>query len=145
MRTIIVALTAIVFASTSLAVQKANAQESNASATAEAIERHYCTQHGPFYLRFDPEKAAGVFAINANNDLGAVVGALEDRTLTGEWIENDSKGAIRIVFSEDWSSFEAAYTIAPDQANWREGWLGYLPPAGDPDEFDIAGETFHCR
>ena len=109
------------------------------------IERHYCTQKGPFFLRFDPAKAAGVFAILANNDLGAVVGALEERTLTGEWIETDSKGAIRMAFSEDWSSFEAAYTIAPDGENWREGWTGYMPPAGDPTSFDIDGETFLCR
>ncbi len=110
------------------------------------VERNYCTQQGPFFLRFDPDKAAGVFAILPNNDLGAVVGALADRTLTGEWIEtDDSKGAIRIVFSEDWSSFEAAYTIAPDNDNWREGWTGYLPPAGDPSSFDIGGETFLCR
>ena len=109
------------------------------------VERHYCTQHGPFLLRFDPEKAAGIFSILANNDLGAVVGALEEQTLTGEWIETDSKGAIRMVFSEDWSSFEAAYTIAPDGENWIEGWTGYLPPAGDPPSFEIAGETFLCR
>lgn len=117
----------------------------NSSEMDPGIERHYCTQKGPFFLRFDPDKAAGVFAIIPNNDLGAVVGALTDRTLTGEWIETDSKGAIRMVFSEDWSSFEAAYTIAPDGENWQEGWTGYMPPAGDPPSFDIAGETFLCR
>ena len=141
MRTIIVALTAIMFVSSPVNGQKSDSASSNV----EAIERLYCTQFGPFFLRFDPDKAAGVFAINPNNDLGAVVGAIEDRTLTGEWIEVDSKGAIRIAFSEDWSSFEAAYTVGVDSTEWLEGWFGYLPPAGDPDEFEIAGETFHCR
>ena len=141
MRAINIALSIMCIALTAAAPQSVWAQDEAGG----AVERHYCTQFGPFFLRFDPDKAAGVFSILPNDDLGAMVGVLEDRTLTGSWIENDSKGAIRLVFSEDWSSFEAGYTVAPDQENWREGWTGYLPPAGDPPSFDIADETFLCR
>lgn len=114
-------------------------------ATADSVERFYCTQYGPFFLRFDPDKAAGVFAILPNNDLGAMVGALDGQTLAGEWIEVDSRGAIRMEFSEDWSSFTAAYSVAPSLDSWEEGWAGYLPPVGDPDSFVIDGQTFRCR
>ena len=51
-----------------------------------------------FFCALTRIKAAGVFSILPNDDLGAMVGVLEDRTLTGNWIENDSKGAIRMGF-----------------------------------------------
>ncbi len=115
------------------------------SAAAQSAERYYCTQYGPFFLRFDGDKAAGFFAVLKNDDLGAVVGVLDGYELSGNWIETGGKGPIRMTFSEDWSSFEAEYAVAPDTENWISGWTGYLPPAGDPAVFDIDGESFRCR
>ncbi len=109
------------------------------------VERFYCTQFGPFFLRFDPDKAAGVFAILRNKDLGSVVGALSGRTLEGEWAEVDSRGEIRIAFSDDWATFDAEYTIHHTPDEWRGGWTGRLAPDARPHSFDADGQTFYCR
>lgn len=111
----------------------------------ESIERRYCTEFGPFFIRFDPDKAAGVFAINGNNDLGAIVGALNGRQLEGEWMEVDSHGQIRINFADDWSSFDAEYNVASSPDRWRSGWTGHLPENEAVISFDIDGVTFDCR
>jgi hypothetical protein len=111
----------------------------------DSIERRYCTQQGPFILRFDPDKAAGIYAILANDHLGVTVGSLDGFIFEGTWYELDTTGPIRLEFSDDWSSFEATYATAPDKEPWRTGWTGYLPPAGHPVTFEIGGETFRCR
>jgi len=110
-----------------------------------AIERTYCTQYGPFFIRFDSDNAAGVFALPADHDLGVMIGLLHKQTFAGKWIKIDESGAIHLVFSEDWSSFEAAEDAAPNEDGWTAGWAGYMPPAGDPAQFVIDGETFVCR
>lgn len=114
--------------------------------SASAEERRYCTQTGPFLLRFETAHAAGFFKALPKNGggPGAVAGAMPGRTLTGDWMTPDARGALRMGFSEDWSSFVAAYAPEADPENWRTGWMGYLPPAGDPPTFVIDGETFHC-
>ena len=109
-----------------------------------SVERRYCTQYGPFFIRFDPDKAAGVFAILQNNDLGSVVGALNGHRLDGEWIEIDSQGDIRITFADDWSSFEAEYNVAGATDRWYGEWMGRLPENGEVDSFDVDGTTFRC-
>ena len=110
-----------------------------------AIERQYCTQFGPFFLRFDPDKAAGVFAILTNNDLGSVVGAVDGRQFVGVWTEVDSHGEIRIAFSDDWSRFDAEYALHSSPEQWRGGWVGRLAPEGRPARFEADGQTFYCR
>lgn len=124
----------------------ANNQATIASDTQinKSVERYYCTQFGPFSLRFDSDKAAGVFAIFANGDLGSIVGHLRDHHLEGEWIEVDSRGKIKIDFSDDWSSFKAAYNVAPATGNWRTGWYGRLRPESKPSEFTVDGQTYKC-
>lgn len=121
------------------------AQPSYADDMQAPAERRYCTQYGPFFIRFDPDKAAGVFAILSNNDLGSIVGALDDHRLEGEWIEVDSRGDIRITFSEDWSSFEAEYSVAGAPDRWYGDWTGRLPENADVESFDVDGTTFRCR
>lgn len=110
-----------------------------------SVERRYCTQYGPFFIRFDPDKAAGVFAILQNNDLGSMVGALNGRRLEGEWTEVDSRGDIRIHFSEDWSSFEAEFNVAAAPDRWYDDWTGRLPEDSNADSFEVDGTTFRCR
>ncbi len=117
----------------------------HAAGETESIERSYCTQFGPFFIRFDPDKAAGVFAILQNNDLGSMVGALDGHRLEGEWIEVDSRGEIRITFADDWSSFEAEYNVAAAPDRWYDGWTGRLPENDAVDSFDVDGTTFRCR
>ena len=109
------------------------------------VERYYCTTAGPFFLRFTEDKAAGVFSVLANGRLGAVAGAMDGHAFSGEWMDTDRRGGMRLSFSEDWSSFETAYSVAPDHHNWLSGWTGYMPPAGDRPTFVIDGETFRCR
>jgi hypothetical protein len=114
------------------------------AATAKDIERHYCTQFGPFFLRFDDEKVAGVFNIFANNDMGSIIARLEGKTAAGGWIEVDSKGDIKFEFSEDWSSFDAAYSVGPNNGNWRTGWNGKLRPDATTGRFERNGVTYLC-
>ena len=114
-------------------------------APSPGTERHYCTQYGPFFIRFDEDKAAGVFAILTNGDLGSMVGALEGRRLEGEWVEVDSGGAIRIEFSEDWSTFEAEYNLAPEPETWHGDWRGHLRPTDDTASFVRDGVEFRCQ
>jgi hypothetical protein len=109
-----------------------------------AVERRYCTQFGPFFVRFDPDKAAGVFAIHMNGDLGSMVGTLDGHELEGIWVENDSRGRIRMSFSGDWSTFEAEYSVESEPESWRGGWLGRLP-RDDVEEFEHEGLTYRCR
>ncbi|MHA7872719.1 MAG: hypothetical protein ACX939_10245 [Hyphococcus sp.] len=121
------------------------AQPTSANDATTSVERRYCTQYGPFFIRFDPDKAAGVFAILTNNDLGSIVGALDGHRLEGEWIEVDSRGAIRIAFSDDWSRFDAEYNVAGAPDRWYGDWTGRLPENGDVDSFIDEGTTFRCR
>ncbi len=109
-----------------------------------SIERYYCTQYGPFFIRFDPDKAAGVFAILSNDDLGSMVGRLEGRRIDGTWEEVDSRGRIRLTFSEDWSRFDAEYTVAGNPLEWHGEWTGYLRNDPDVQEFTRDGEAFRC-
>lgn len=112
-------------------------------------EHRYCTQSGPFLLRFDQMKAAGFFAAlpeyEPASGPGAVAGSLSSRTLEGVWTLPDKRGSIRMGFSRDWSSFVAAYALEEDPENWISGWMGYLPPAGDPPTFIIDGDRFYCE
>lgn len=124
-------------------ISLANAAEPASNST--SVERRYCTEFGPFFIRFDPDKAAGVFAINGNNDLGAIVGALNGNQFEGEWMEVDSHGQIRITFADDWSSFDAEYNVARSPDRWRSGWTGHLPQNEAVVSFDVDGVTFDCR
>ncbi len=110
-----------------------------------SVERRYCTQYGPFILRFDPEKAAGIFAILRNNDLGSIVGALNEHQLEGNWIEVDSHGQIRMSFTDDWSSFTAQYNVASNPDRWNGGWIGHIAPSPETTEFDVDDVTFYCH
>lgn len=115
----------------------------------EVSEQRYCTQSGPFLLRFDETRAAGFFAAlpeyEPTSGPGAVAGALSNRTMEGVWTLPNMRGAIRMGFSQDWSSFVAAYAFEGDPENWTSGWMGYLPPAGDPPTFIIDGDRFNCE
>jgi len=122
----------------------------------DAAEQRYCTQSGPFMIRFENGRAAGIFAAlplpgGAGSGLrtgpgpGAMAGVVASRTLEGVWTLSDRRGLIRIGFSEDWSSFIAAYAVEADPSEWAGGWMGYLPPAGDPADFVIDGERYHCE
>jgi hypothetical protein len=108
-------------------------------------ERYYCTQYGPFFIRFDADKAAGVFAIFNNGDLGSMVGVLKGHSLEGEWIEATSRGVIRMTFSEDWSKFDAQYNVATNPEKWYSNWKGHLRPAHDVTTFTKDGIEFRCR
>lgn len=119
-------------------------------------EQRYCTQSGPFMIRFDRDRAAGFFAAlpaapeaetagaRSERAPGAIVGVLVNRTLEGAWLQTDKRGVLRMGFSDDWSSFIAAYALEDDPETWRSGWMGYLPPAGDPPTFAIDGDRYHC-
>ena len=109
-----------------------------------AIERHYCTQYGPFFIRFDPDKAAGVFTIHNNGDLGSIVGRLDGLTLDGEWIEVDSRGEIRLEFTSDWSRFEARYNVAGNPETWHGNWTGILRPADAPATIEVNETEYRC-
>ncbi len=117
----------------------------SARAETTAIERHYCTQFGPFFMRFDPDKAAGVFTIHQNNDLGSVVGSLDERVFDGVWTEIDSRGEIRMTFSEDWAQFNAEYSVHDTPGEWRGGWVGRLAPDSRPQAFKAGDQTFYCH
>lgn len=121
------------------------APSTHAAEEAPSVERRYCTQYGPFFIRFDPDKAAGVFAILQNNDLGSMVGALNGHRLEGEWAEVDSRGDIRIHFSEDWSSFEAEFNVAAAPDRWYADWAGRLPENSGVESFEVDGTTYRCR
>jgi len=108
-------------------------------------ERHYCTEYGPFFIRFDTDKAAGVFAILTNGDLGSMVGALVGRRIEGKWTEVDSGGDIRLEFSEDWSSFEAEYNLTAAPETWHGDWRGQLRPSDDASSFVRDGVEYRCR
>jgi len=108
-------------------------------------DRVYCTQYGPLAVSFADGKAAGTYRILEHGDVGAFSGALSEFELMGEWIETDSRGAIRILFSSDWSSLEAAYTVIPDTEVWNTGWSGYMPPAGKSTSFELEGVTYRCQ
>ena len=136
----------LVLVATIASLGAATARQADASAAdGVAIERRYCTQFGPFWVRFDPDKAAGVFAIHANGDLGSMVGVLEGDRLTGIWVENDSRGQIRMSFSPDRSTFEAEYNVESEPDEWYRGWLGRLQPEACPAQFDHDGKTYLCR
>lgn len=100
-------------------------------------------------IRFDKGSAAGFFAAlpeyEPTNTPGAMAGDLSNQTLHGVWVLTNKRGFIRIEFSEDWSSFIAAYALEGDAENWRSGWMGYLPPAGDPPTFIIDSDRFYCE
>ena len=121
------------------------AAQGGAAESHPSTERYYCTQFGPFFIRFDEDNAAGVFAILPNDDLGSIVGTLSGRNLSGEWIETDSRGEIRLKFSEDWLYFDAEYTVAPDNENWLGNWSGRIRPSNDPATFDFNGVTYRCE
>ena len=108
------------------------------------VERYYCTQYGPFFFRHDGDKMAGVFAILTNRDLGAVVGTIEERSFSGRWFEVDSAGDIKIEFSNDWTSFDAAYAIDGEPNAWRRGWVGRLRSGDSPTSFEEGGVTYRC-
>ena len=108
-------------------------------------ERRYCTQFGPFVFHFDPDKAAGIFAINRNNDLGVMVGALEGHTLKGEWVEVDSRGAIEVTFGDDWSRFDARYNVGHRPGDWYDGWIGIQQPPSGAATFVEDDVTFYCE
>lgn len=118
---------------------------SGASASEASPELRYCTQYGPFFIKFDHEKAAGVFAILTNGDMGSMVGRLNGQTLEGEWIEVDSGGQIRIEFAEDRSSFEATYNTRNNPEKWHSNWTGRLPDDPDAETFTADGVLFRCR
>ena len=128
------------FLALTLAATAVRANEANGG-----VERYYCTQYGPFFFRFDPDKAAGVFAILTNNDLGSVVGRMDGRAFEGEWFEVDSRGDIRIFFAEDWSSFEVEYSIAGEPEEWLTGWKGRLRPEPATVAFTANDETYRCQ
>ena len=109
------------------------------------VERYYCTQYGMFFIRFDPDKAAGVFAILPNSDLGSIVGVIDDHSLEGEWIEVDSRGAIRMTFSEDWSEFDAEYNVAANPEKWYSNWKGHRRPKEGVETFERDGVEFRCE
>lgn len=122
--------------------------------TAGVSEQRYCTQSGAFLLRFHKNNIAGIFAALPESATagggtadrpGAVAGALSNQTVEGVWTQQDKRGSIRMGFSQDWSSFVAAYAYEDDPENWISGWMGYLPPAGDPSSFIIDGERFDCE
>ena len=140
-----------------LTLLTAPAAAQQAALPGEAVaEQRYCTQSGPFMIRFDRDRAAGFFAAlpppqepeapgaQAERAPGAVVGVLFNRTLEGAWLQTDRRGVLRMGFSDDWSSFIAAYALEDDPETWRSGWMGYLPPAGDPPTFAIDGDQYHC-
>lgn len=130
---------------TAAAIFISPAKAAEPASNSVSVERRYCTEFGPFFIRFDPDKAAGVFAINGNNDLGSIVGVLNDRQLEGEWMEVDSHGQIRIAFADDWSSFDAEYSVASSPERWRSGWSGHLPENETVVSFEVDGVTFDCR
>lgn len=111
----------------------------------DPIERYYCTQYGPFFIRFDDHQAAGVFAILRNDDLGSIVGTLSNFELRGKWIENDNRGDIRLKFSEDWLSFDAEYTLEAEPDNWLGNWSGRIRPSRQADTFEHDGVQFRCK
>lgn len=130
----------------------AAAQTSLSADFTGAMEQRYCTQSGPLMIRFERNRAAGFFAAlpdpagEAYDGVpGAMAGVLANRTLEGVWTQTDKRGAIRMGFSEDWSSFVAAYALEDDPDIWLSGWMGYLPPAGDPPDFVIDGDLYHCN
>ena len=106
---------------------------------------HFCTQYGPFALRIEDRLVAGVFAIRTNGDLGSFAGTLEGQTMTGEWIEPDSRGAIVLEFTEDRSRFVARYNVDSNPEHWYEDWIGILRPGDEVDSLDEAGTTFLCE
>ena len=141
----------LLWAGMALPVSPAAAQANFQTDFSGAMEQRYCTQSGPLMIRFDRNRAAGFFAAlpepaGAARDRapGAMAGVLANRTLEGVWTRIDKRGAIRMGFSEDWSSFVAAYSLEDDPENWLSGWMGYLPPAGDPPDFVIDGDSYHC-
>ena len=87
---------------------------------------------------------AGVFAILTNGDLGVVVGTIEERVFTGRWFEVDSAGDIKITFSDDWSSLDAAYAIDGEPDAWRRGWVGRSRPEDSTISFEEGGVTYRC-
>lgn len=123
----------------------AAAMVGNARADQEATERYYCTQYGPFFLRFDDDKLAGVFAILSNGDLGAVVGTLDGNVMTGRWYENDSAGDIVIRFTPDRGAFEAEYRIDGAPADWYREWRGVLRYADGGARFKLGDTDFRCE
>jgi|GEM_PF-5797374 len=108
------------------------------------IERYYCTQFGPFFIRFDDDKAAGVFAILPNDDLGSVVGELSGHKFKGEWIETDNRGEIILHFSDDWLYFDAEYTVQADPENWLGAWSGRIRPDNAPASFEYKSVQYRC-
>ena len=113
-------------------------------ATRPSVERHYCTQHGPFFIRFDDAKAAGVFAILSNGDLGSMVGQLNGTTLEGDWFEVGSRGRIVIEFSSDFTRFEAEYNVADAPETWYRGWLGVERPDESVSSIAPDDVLLHC-
>ena len=111
---------------------------------ADRVERYYCTQYGPFFLRFHRQDVAGVFAILMNDDIGAVIGRVDGQSFVGRWLEIDNSGDIKIEFSEDWHSMNASYSVDSDPETWRHGWLGRIRPAGKPASFKHDDVAYLC-
>jgi hypothetical protein len=84
-----------------------------APAPAAARELHFCTQHGPVFVRLQRDQGAGVYSILGNGDIGAFVGTLDGRTLEGRWYETDSRGDIRITFNDRWNAIDLRTAAEP--------------------------------
>lgn len=130
--------------SAALTLPSASAQDTGAQIL-PGENRLYCTQLGPLLISFARGKAAGTYRILGEDRVGAFAGTMSDFELLGEWLEQETRGSIRILFSSDWSSFEVAHSIAPSTDEWRTGWSGYMPPAGTRASFKIEGETYFCQ
>lgn len=151
------AAAALLGAALALLALPAAAQADIETGAGSVMEQRYCTQSGPFMMRFQRNRAAGFFAAlpeaagagpesaQPQNAPGAIAGVLVNRTLEGVWTQTDRRGFVRMGFSDDWSSFVAAYALEDAPETWRSGWMGYLPPAGDPPTFVIDGDRYHCE
>ena len=124
---------------TTLALQQPAAQ----APAPVAREFRFCTQHGPVFVRLQGSQGAGVYSILGNGDIGAFVGRLEGRTLEGRWYETDSRGEIRIAFTEGWDGIALQYR-ADGEARWRGDWDGVPPPADGSRTVKKLGVDYRC-
>ena len=109
------------------------------------VTRSYCTEIGRFEIMFDDDEVSGSYSLIPKNSLGAIWGKLEDRTVTGRWVDGDGQGEIIIQFNRDFSWFTTKYRNDAHPETWYDdSWHGALKPSGK-SLFTREGKTYRCE
>ena len=108
-------------------------------------ERLYCSENGPFLLRKEGDTLAGMYAMLASGELGAVVGRLDGHLLRGRWREVDQEGDIVVYFTPDRSAFEVVFRMDAEPERVYRRFRGALRYADGGSSFTLDNVHYRCE